>query len=102
MIHNLRYREKAKEMRLKEKIIAEIGSVHDGSFGNAKNLILSAADCGHVVKFQTHIAAEETIHNAPNPSHFTGEPDISTLREHRFLFLNGESSGVAAVNAWCH
>ena len=75
MIHNLRYREKAKRNAIERKIIAEIGSVHDGSFGNAKNLILSAADCGaDVVKFQTHIAAEETIHNAPNPSHFTGEP----------------------------
>jgi len=37
-------------------IIAEVGSVHDGSFGNARKLIDVAAECGaDVVKFQTHI-----------------------------------------------
>jgi N,N'-diacetyllegionaminate synthase len=36
-------------------IIAEVGSVHDGSFGNACNLISVAAKCGaNAVKFQTH------------------------------------------------
>jgi len=56
-------------------LIAEIGSVHDGSFGNACNLIRLAADCGaEVVKFQTHIAEEETLRNAPMPEYFKGEP----------------------------
>ena len=37
-------------------IIAEIGSVHDGSFGNALKLIELAAKCGaDCVKFQTYI-----------------------------------------------
>lgn len=37
-------------------IIAEVGSVHDGSVGNAERLIDVAAECGaDVVKFQTHI-----------------------------------------------
>ncbi len=56
-------------------IIAEVGSVHDGSFGNACKLIELAADCGaNVVKFQTHVADAETLANAPAPSYFKAEP----------------------------
>ena len=56
-------------------IIAEIGSVHDGSFGNALRLIDTAADCGaDAVKFQTHIAEAETLRDAPMPPYFKGEP----------------------------
>ncbi len=56
-------------------IIAEIGSVHDGSFGNAIKLIDLAAACGaDAVKFQTHIAAAETLRGAPMPAYFKGEP----------------------------
>ena len=57
------------------QIIAEIGSVHDGSFGNAKKLIDAAAAAGvDAVKFQTHVAAAETTRDAPPPSYFTDEP----------------------------
>jgi N-acetylneuraminate synthase len=56
-------------------IIAEVGSVHDGSFGNATRLIDLAAECGaDSVKFQTHIAEAETTRGAPMPSYFRGEP----------------------------
>lgn len=56
-------------------IIAEVGSVHDGSFGNACKLIELAARCGaNVVKFQTHVADAETLRDAPAPSYFTAEP----------------------------
>jgi len=56
-------------------IIAEAGSVHDGSFGNACALVDMAAAAGaNVVKFQTHIAEAETVHDAPMPSFFKGEP----------------------------
>jgi N-acetylneuraminate synthase len=56
-------------------IIAEVGSVHDGSFGNACRLIDAVADCGaDAVKFQTHIAAEETLRDAPCPRYFQSEP----------------------------
>jgi N-acetylneuraminate synthase len=55
-------------------LIAEIGSVHDGSFGNAKRLIDAAAAVGaDVVKFQTHLAEAETTRDAPNPPYFTDE-----------------------------
>lgn len=56
-------------------LIAEVGSVHDGSFGNASGLISMAAECGvSAVKFQTHIAEAETLCNAPMPPYFKGEP----------------------------
>jgi N,N'-diacetyllegionaminate synthase len=56
-------------------IIAEVGSVHDGSFGNALKLIESAAACGvDAVKFQTHIPEAETLLDAPMPPYFKGEP----------------------------
>ena len=56
-------------------IIAEVGSVHDGSFGNAMRLIDLAADLGaDAVKLQTHLAAAETLRDAPMPPYFTGEP----------------------------
>ena len=56
-------------------IIAEVGSVHDGSFGNAQKLIDVATECdADAVKFQTHIAAAETLRDAPMPPYFKGEP----------------------------
>jgi len=56
-------------------IIAEVGSVHDGSLGNALHLIDAAADSGaEAVKFQTHIAEAETLRDAPMPPYFQGEP----------------------------
>ncbi len=56
-------------------ISAEIGSVHDGSLGNALSLIeMSAAIGADTVKFQTHIAEAETLEDAPTPTAFKGEP----------------------------
>jgi sialic acid synthase SpsE len=60
---------------MKTCIIAEVGSVHDGSFGNAKRLIDVAAECGaDLVKFQTHIPSAETLPDAPMSPYFKGEP----------------------------
>ena len=56
-------------------IIAEIGSTHDGSIGNAKCAVDVVAECGaDAVKFQTHISEAETLRNAPMPSYFKGIP----------------------------
>ncbi len=67
------------------RIIAEIGSVHDGSFGNALKLIKSAAQCGaDAVKFQTHIAEAETLPDAPSPAYFTAEPRFDYFRRTAF------------------
>lgn len=55
-------------------IVAEIGSVHDGSFGNAKQAALLAKKCGaDAVKYQVHIAEAETLPNAPAPPFFNRE-----------------------------
>lgn len=65
-------------------IIAEVGSTHDGSFGNARCAIDVVAECGaDAVKFQTHISESETLPNAPMPPYFKGEP--------RFEYFNRTS-----------
>lgn len=67
------------------KIIAEIGSVHDGSFGNACRLIDAASACGaDTVKFQTHIAEAESLPDAPSPPYFKGEPRMDYFRRTAF------------------
>lgn len=67
------------------KLIAEIGSVHDGSFGNAQKLIEAAAEAGaDAVKFQTHIAEAETLATAPAPSYFSAEPRMEYFRRTGF------------------
>ena len=58
----------------KPVIIAEIGSVHDGSFGNCLKLIDCAKESGaDIVKLQHHFSEDETIKEAPNPYYFKGE-----------------------------
>ena len=71
----------------KIQIVAEVGSVHDGSFGNALKLIELAAECGaDIVKFQTHIAEAETLKDAPMPSFFKGEPRYDYFKRISFSF----------------
>ena len=82
-------------------IIAEVGSVHDGSLGNAMHLIDAAAEFGaDAVKFQTHIAEAETLHDAPMPPYFAGEPRFEyfertsfTLNEWRQLKTRCDERG---------
>jgi N-acetylneuraminate synthase len=55
-------------------IIAEVGSVHDGSFGNALKLADLAKKLGaDAVKYQTHISDHETLSDAPSPGYFSAE-----------------------------
>lgn len=83
-------------------IIAEIGSVHDGSFGNALKLIELASSVGaDVVKFQTHIANAETTKYAPSPSYFSSEPRYDyfertafSLEQWKELKLKAKSLGL--------
>jgi N-acetylneuraminate synthase len=66
-------------------IIAELGSVHDGSFGNALKLIEAAADCGaDAVKFQTHIPEAESLRDAPSPVYFSAEQRFEYFRRTGF------------------
>lgn len=76
---------------MKTLIIAEVGSVHDGSLGNALCLIETAADCGvDAVKFQTHIPEAETLAGAPMPSFFTGELRFAYFKRTGF-----------SIEQWC-
>lgn len=55
-------------------IIAEVGNIHEGSFGQAKAMIDAVAATGaDVVKFQTHMAEYETTKDAPSPPYFRDE-----------------------------
>lgn len=66
-------------------VIAEIGSMHDGSFGNATKAVELAQHIGaDAVKFQTHLAQYETVKNAPNPSYFKGEPRYDYFKRTAF------------------
>jgi len=66
-------------------IIAEIGSVHDGSLGNAMHAVAAASSCGaDIVKFQTHIAEAESLENAPMPCFFQGESRMEYFRRTSF------------------
>ena len=66
-------------------IIAEIGSTHDGSFGNARCLIDAASECGvDAVKFQMHIARAETLPDAPAPPYFDSEPRFAYFERTAF------------------
>jgi len=66
-------------------IIAEIGSTHDGSFGNAGCAIDTVAEIGaDAVKFQTHEAEAETLASAPMPPYFKGEPRMDYFNRTAF------------------
>ena len=88
-------------------VIAEVGSVHDGSFGNANKLIELAAECGaDAVKFQTHIAADETTRNAPMPPYFKGEPRFDyfertgfSLNQWQALKKRSEECGIELISS---
>jgi len=66
-------------------IIAEIGSVHDGDISKALALVKSASCSGaDVIKFQMHIAEEETLINAPSPSYFKKEKRFDYFKRTAF------------------
>ena len=66
-------------------IIAEIGSSHDGSFGNAKKLIEESFKCGaNIVKFQLHIPDFEMLKNAPSPKYFKVEDRYNYFKRTNF------------------
>jgi N,N'-diacetyllegionaminate synthase len=75
------------------ELIAEIGSVHDGSIGNAMRLMDLAKDVGaDTVKFQLHIPEAETTRSAPSPSFFFSEGRFDYFK--RTQFSEGEWSRI--------
>lgn len=66
-------------------LVAEVGSVHDGSVGNAEQLIGLSASCGAtIVKFQAHTVEDEMVRNAPSPAYFSGEDRWAYLKRTGF------------------
>ena len=66
-------------------IIAEIGMTHDGSLGLASKLTESAIQSGaNVIKYQWHIAEEETTVDAPSPPYFKNETRFSYFKRTEF------------------
>ncbi len=66
-------------------IIAEIGMNHDGSLGNAFNLIEEAKKAGvNAVKFQLHISEAETLRDAPKPPYFKLEERFDYFKRTSF------------------
>lgn len=94
-------------MSKKVYVIAEVGSVHDGSFGNAQRLIDVAVSCGaDAVKFQTHLPAAETLRDAPMPSYFKGEPRFEyfartgfTLEQWKKLAQHATAGGIEFMSS---
>ncbi len=88
-------------------VIAEVGSVHDGSFGNAGRLIDAVAEAGvDAVKFQTHIPQAETVRDAPMPPYFQGEPRFQyfgrtgfSASQWRALKDRAEAAGLAFLSS---
>ncbi|MDP6426239.1 MAG: N-acetylneuraminate synthase family protein, partial [Dehalococcoidia bacterium] len=73
-------------------IIAEISSAHEGSLENAIKLIELFAKCGvDCVKFQTHIANEESLPDAPNPDYFKEESRIEYFNRTSFSINEWQS-----------
>ena len=71
----------------KIKIIAEIGSTHDGNLDLAIKSINSAAIYGaDIIKFQMHISEEETLRDAPNPPYFKSENRYDYFKRTSFTF----------------
>ncbi len=71
----------------KNIIIAEIGSTHDGSLSLAKKSIRAAANSGaDAVKFQLHVAEDETLINAPSPYYFKSESRYEYFKRTSFNF----------------
>ncbi len=73
--------------KFKNIIIAEIGSNHDGKLSLAKKHVLAAKKCNaDYVKFQMHIAEEETLKKAPSPDYFKDEDRFSYFKRINFSF----------------
>ncbi len=66
-------------------IIAEIGMTHNGDYDLAVKLTRSAIKAGaNTVKYQWHIAEEETTKNAPSPPYFKNESRFEYFKRTEF------------------
>lgn len=79
-------------------IIAEIGMNHDGDFKKALALVKAAKNAGvDAVKFQMHIAEEETLKDAPTPPYFKQEDRFSYFQRTAFTEMEWRK-----IKKYCH
>ena len=78
-------------------LIAEVAQAHDGSLGAAHAYIDAAAEAGvDAVKFQTHIAAEESTLDEPFRVKFSKQDDTRYAYWKRMEFTPEQWAGLAA------
>lgn len=90
-------------------IIAEIAQTHDGSLGSALAFIELAKDCGaDAIKFQTHIAAEESTAREPWRKRFSQQDESRydywkrmefTFAQWQVLKRHADDVGIAFVSS---
>jgi N-acetylneuraminate synthase len=90
-------------------IIAEIAQTHDGSLGNALAFVELAKECGaDAIKFQTHIAAEESTPGEPwrvpfskqDDSRYTYWERVGFKKEHwRILKARADELGLVFLSS---
>jgi len=77
-------------------LIAEVAQAHDGSLGQAHALVDAAADVGaDVIKFQTHIAAEESTLEEPFRVNFSRQDETRYAYWKRMEFTEDQWKGLA-------
>lgn len=77
-------------------VIAEVGQNHDGSLGTAHAYIDAVADAGcDAVKFQTHIASEESTLDEPFRVKFSRQDDTRYAYWRRMEFTPEQWAGLA-------
>jgi len=77
-------------------IIAEVAQAHDGSLGTAHAYVDAVADAGaHAIKFQTHIASEESTYDEPFRVRFSEQDETRYDYWKRMEFTPGQWKGLA-------
>jgi N,N'-diacetyllegionaminate synthase len=83
-------------------IIAEVAQAHEGSLGLAKSFVSAIADTGaHAVKFQTHIAAEESTRDEAFRIAMSGQDATRYDYWHRMEFTPDQWADLASYTRDC-
>lgn len=78
-------------------LIAEVAQAHDGSLGSAHAYIDACADAGvDAVKFQTHLASEESTYDEPFRVQFTTQDSSRYEYWKRMEFTEAQWAGLKA------
>lgn len=77
-------------------VIAEVAQAHDGSLGTAHAYVDAVADSGaDAIKFQTHMASEESTHDEPFRVRFSKQDETRYAYWRRMEFTRAQWKGLA-------